>query len=214
MVRQNKFAGERFTVAQFASSGPTSPRSPGWWAFSVWLLVAVLLTFSGFMGTSVVPSLAGEKAALFAAFVASVALGLFAAKDRSFQADNSYFAALSARYAFVADRRLRVSVFALGGFLLTFLAVERGAIAIWTSATGTPGERTVTVARYHRGGRILSCEGFYLRETPFTLTPAICTEQFDALDARPPGPGATLRIYGKSTMLGIVPDSLEVAPTS
>lgn len=201
-------------MAQFAYTGPTSPRSRGWWAFSVWLLVAVLLTFSAFMGSSVVPSPTGERTALFAAFVASIAVGLFAGTDRSFHADNSYFRALSARYAFVADRRLRVSVFALSGFLLTFVAVERGAIAILTSATGTPGERTVTVAHYHRGGRILSCEGFYLRETPFTLTPAICTEQFDALDVLPPGPGATLRVYGKSTLLGIVPDSLEVVPSS
>jgi hypothetical protein len=178
--------------------------------FFIWLSIAAALTFLGFTSAYIVPSADGEMLALLAALIASVMFGLFAAKDRSFRADNAYFQALSARFAFVADPKLRIPGFATIGFVLTFFAIEKTAIAFWTYGVGVPGQETVTVASYYQSRRWF-CNGLYLREAPFTLSPAICTEQYSYSGIQAPRPGAKLHVYGKVTSFGVTPDGFEVA---
>ena len=179
------------------------------------MAVAAALAGMGLSGGYIVPSRTGEVAALFAALVAGVVFGLFAAKDRSFRADNSYYKALSLRFGFVADPKLRIPAFALLGFVVTFLAVERCGIALWTYAEGNPGQRIVTVSSYNHPSRNrLFCNGFYLREAPFMLAPAICTAQYLYPGASAPGPGAKLRVYGRATAFGITPDGFDIVSSS
>jgi hypothetical protein len=197
-------------LSQIIYGQPASAWSPGQRIFFGGIALAGALTLFGALGY-IIPSAQGELVALVAALVASAGSGLFAARDRSFQPESSYYKALSARYAFVADSKLRVPAFALIGFVVTFLGVERGALALWTMAEGIPGQRTVTVAGYAGATRHnLFCVGFYLRETPFTLAPAICTDKYRYSADRAPASGAKLRVYGRTTMFGIAPDEFRV----
>lgn len=188
-------------------SGPSSPWSPGRWLLVIIGAPLMLLAAIGFMGSYIIPSVPGEVLSLCCALVGSGLAALFAARDPSFDKNNSYFKSLSAAAAFVTDVRYRVAGFALLGFLVTFFAVERGALALWTLAANTRGERIVTVSSYYHPFRHrIFCTGLYLREAPFMLGPALCTDFYEATNRTAPRSGSKLRVLGKVSAMGIAPE--------
>jgi hypothetical protein len=147
-----------------------------------------------------VPTALGDTIALMCAVLVASFAALFAAKSRSFAPDSSYYQALLKRWPEAADVRTRVGAFAAIGFLGTFGGTQQGFLDWWTLASGSEGARTVTVSSFRSGGRSSACVGYYVREEPFLLRPAVCTH--GRSHPRVPD-GESLRLFGKTSPVGI-----------
>lgn len=101
----------------------------------------------------------------------------------------------------------RAPLFGVLAYFTALVAVEGGALALFTAAVGRPASRTVVVVGLGGGGR--SCRHFRIREVAILPSTALCVSNGDrAL----PVQGRTLTVFGRASAVGLNVERHELGP--